>query len=215
MQWSALRWWLYLLLVGVLLFTPLPQMTSEISTRASSLKQSVHVTLYTPPEPVKTVVPPKPAPQPKPKPKPKPLPKSTPKPTPNPQQVPPPEPVKKVPEVPHESETPQVQQAPSTPPQVTPNALQSYEAKLRERIFMQKFYPTKARRLKHQGDVTVRFVVTRDGTISKYNITGSSGFATLDKAVEKLFSRIRRFEPPPESLATPYEFSITLNYRLK
>ncbi len=90
-----------------------------------------------------------------------------------------------------------------------------YEEYVYNTIKSEKRYPTKARRMRQQGSVRVRFLIDKYGEILEHKIIKSSGYRTLDRATNKLFERIGKFEVPPEKLETPFEFSIELVYRLK
>lgn len=57
-----------------------------------------------------------------------------------------------------------------------------------------KRYPQRARRLGHQGLVTVRFTLGREGRVLDFNIVRSSGHAALDDEVRDL---MRRGHMPP------------------
>jgi protein TonB len=94
------------------------------------------------------------------------------------------------------------------------NEIDRYEDYLRETIFTNKKYPTKARRMRHQGSVKIEFVIDDSGKILSYNIIKSSGFSTLDGATKRVFEKIGSFKTPPKKLETPYRLSITLKYRL-
>ncbi len=95
------------------------------------------------------------------------------------------------------------------------NEIQLYEEYLRDTIYSKKKYPTRARRMRHQGSVEMMFIIDRNGKIVKYEIVNSSKYSTLNKATMRLFEKIDKFDTPPEKLQTPYEFKITLQYKLK
>jgi len=57
-----------------------------------------------------------------------------------------------------------------------------------------KQYPSRAQRRRQEGTVDLRFVVDREGNVLSYKIERTSGYALLDREVEKM---IRRAEPLP------------------
>ena len=215
-----LRWLIYTVLMVGLFVMPLPQITQpKIKKGTTQLSKNVTVKLVAPvavkPKPkvvAKPLIKPKPKPPLKPKIPEKPKPKIPEKPKPKPEVSKPSE-VVKPPKI--QAPEPEVQEAVSVPVVPLQEVVASYESHLRDIIYAMKFYPAKARRMKHQGDVTVRFWLDATGRLKRSVILTSSGFKTLDNATEQLFERIEGFDPPPERLGEPYEFTITLNYRLK
>jgi len=55
-------------------------------------------------------------------------------------------------------------------------------------------YPEDARRLGHEGEVTLRIDVARDGSVARLEVVASSGYAELDAAALDAV-RVWRFEP--------------------
>ena len=80
------------------------------------------------------------------------------------------------------------------PAAVADTRLMAYQSSVRERIFALKRYPKQARRLHHEGSVTVRFWINGDGTMQRFELIEKSGLATLDGATEQLFEHIPGFE---------------------
>ncbi len=225
---------LYGVLISALVIFQFPQLI--VQKKVQSLKkvpQSVRVSLVAPPKPKpKKIIKPKPKPKklikpkpkkrvkPKPKPKPKPIPKAEVKEI--PKIVPPDVNITKPKKVEIKKIEPVVEIAVIPEPTVVEvltfeeeNKIENYKAYLEETIRLNKKYPTKARRMRHQGIVKIRFIIDKNGKILESEIVRSSGFSTLDKATIALFKRIDDFDDPPEALETPYEFTVPLVYKLK
>jgi len=221
-----IRLLLYIVLVAAAAFVPIPESERRGTLRAESVPSAVSVTLVAPAPPPKPSVtpppkpkiPPKPKALPKPKPKPEPAPvvKPVPRTLPEPEAAQPPQELSPVTEetVPSLSETPALRQQ-EIPAAVADTRLMAYQSSVRERIFALKRYPKQARRLHHEGSVTVRFWINGDGTMQRFELIEKSGLATLDGATEQLFEHIPGFEVPPEGVALPYELTITLRYALQ
>lgn len=225
---------LYGALIASIVVLQFPQLVVE--KKIQSLKKvpkSVRVSLVAPPKP-KPKIKPKPKPKkiikPKPKPKLKPKPKKIikPKPLPKPEVkiipkiVPPDINITKPKEVEIKKIEPIVEvvvvEEPFMPEPLSveeENEIENYKVYLEDTIRSNKKYPTKARRMRHQGSVKVRFVIDKNGKIMEYEIVRPSGFSTLDKATLSLFKRVDSFDAPPEALETPYEFTIPLVYKLR
>lgn len=75
-----------------------------------------------------------------------------------------------------------------------PGAKQDYLSVLSAWLERHKQYPARAQRRRQEGTVYLRFVVDREGRVLTYQIKGSSGYALLDREVEKM---IRRATPLP------------------
>lgn len=129
---------------------------------------------------------------------------------------PPAKPVAKTP--PTAAPTPQVvakAAAPAIDPGILATLEQRYKAMVRKKIEAKKFYPRRAKRMRKEGEVTVRFTVLRDGSISNLSIIESSGIAILDKAARQAIVKVGSFQPFPEKITrNHWEFSIPLTYNL-
>lgn len=75
-----------------------------------------------------------------------------------------------------------------------------YLLKLREKIENNKIYPTKAKKLKQQGNVIVSFEITKSGYIKKVSLKDACPYSRLNSAAIKLLKDISRFEPIPKEL---------------
>jgi protein TonB len=194
-----------------------------------------------PPPPPKTVVPPQPPavveepPLPKLAEAPKPtiaVPKPKPKPKPQPQPQPP-KPVVKKPEPPRESppaeETVEAPPAPPAPPvksaapapsiATNSNALPNWQGELLRHLAKYKRYPDDARRRGAEGVVKLKFVVDAEGNVLSYEVVGSSGNASLDRATLEMLRRAQPLPEPPKELLISGQreliapFSYTLDKR--
>ena len=181
-----------------------------------------------PPEPVKPEVkpppppPPKEIPKPKPKPKPKPVPKVTESPTALTQEEAPPEPE------PTPAET-VADAAPSTPaPPLPSSAAPPGPPTGGGPVTGARFdadylnnpkppYPPLSRRLREEGQVMLRVLVSVDGMPSRIEVRTSSGSERLDRAAEQAVSRWRfvpakRGDTPVEAwVLVPIVFKLTGN----
>jgi protein TonB len=90
-----------------------------------------------------------------------------------------------------------------------------YLAALHAEIERYKVYPLTARRRGWEGEVRVRFLVERDGTVSDVEILSSSGFSVLDEAAAATLQRIRRLPPLPSTLRlSRLRLELPMVYRL-
>ena len=91
----------------------------------------------------------------------------------------------------------------------------SYRSMVRSLIEKKKFYPARARRNHSTGEVSVSFILQRDGSILNLRISHSSGVSALDQAARKAVQKVGRFPPFPDaSRRTSWEFTVPLHYRL-
>lgn len=78
-----------------------------------------------------------------------------------------------------------------------------------------KQYPTQARQRRHQGLVTVRFTVGRDGRVLSSSIVRSSGHATLDDEVRALMRRGRMPRMPAAMKQARITMTVPIRFRLQ
>ncbi|MEC9487682.1 MAG: energy transducer TonB [Prosthecochloris sp.] len=87
-----------------------------------------------------------------------------------------------------------------------------YLSTVRTLIEQNKYYPSFARRLEHEGIVHLRLVIAADGTIKSLNILNASGYSTLDKAALKAVRKAGPFPPPPaenqQAITVPLTYSL-------
>ncbi len=86
--------------------------------------------------------------------------------------------------------------------------MERYLGIIQSRIQRLKDYPAQARLRGQEGTVEVSFAVGANGEIEDFRITQSSGSALLDRAVERLFSRLRL--PPPDQDLLPQLSALSL-----
>ena len=91
---------------------------------------------------------------------------------------------------------------------VSDSEMERYLGIIQSRIQRLKEYPAQARMRGQEGTVEVSFAVGADGKIEDFRIVRSSGSALLDRAVERLFSRLRL--PPPGQELLPQLASLNL-----
>ncbi len=78
----------------------------------------------------------------------------------------------------------------------------AYLQKVREKIVAERYYPRRAKKLRHTGIVTIAFTIVADGSILDITVTRRSRHPDLDRAAVKTLERIGRFDPIPKALHT-------------
>lgn len=103
----------------------------------------------------------------------------------------------------------------NTPGGGTPGAQADYFAEVQDWLERHKRYPRRAKLRQLQGVAVLRFVVMRDGSISKFAVEESSGHSQLDAEVLKLVVRAQPLPSIPKSMSSaeielfvPIEFSL-------
>ncbi len=100
----------------------------------------------------------------------------------------------------------------SAPASVNPQRLRNYLATIRAIVMRHRRYPRIARRLRYEGVVKLRFIITKDGTLHGLKILTSSNHAILDNAaLATLKEAAKEFPPPPKKI----EVVLPLEYRLR
>lgn len=96
------------------------------------------------------------------------------------------------------------------------SARQAYLSALVRRIQAKKYYPRKARRQRHEGEVLVAFTIEPSGRLSDIRVERSSGSETLDRAAIRTLEKVSPFRAPPEDLGrTRWELAVPIAYRLR
>ena len=90
-----------------------------------------------------------------------------------------------------------------------------YYALIYERINKNKHYPRKSRRHKEEDTIPVSFMIDKNGYISAFKIVKKSRYKTLNRAVQKVFKKIKKFSTPPREVETPLEISLEINFSLQ
>lgn len=89
-----------------------------------------------------------------------------------------------------------------------------YLSKVRRMIEQRKKYPRAAKRLRQQGVVYVKFMISQDGTIRHIGLVKKSRHEKLDKAALNILKKIRAFAPIPKELGERY-LSVTVPIKYK
>ena len=222
---------LYIAILCVIVFIPftLPKKIEKKSFKRSNT--SVNIKLVEPKVEAKKPTPPK-VKKPKPKPKKKKILKKkkpikkkvikkkivpkkvVPKPTPLPE----PEPIVDEKPEPQVVEEPVVEEEPKVQQEIsTSNAseVDAYFALIYEEINKNKYYPKKARRFRQEDTIGVSFTIDADGRVSAFKILKESRYKALNKAVKKMFKKMRKFVKPPQGAKTPLEMTIEINFNLE
>lgn len=90
----------------------------------------------------------------------------------------------------------------------------SYDQYLLSYINRYKTYPRIAERLKQQGVVDSKIIISKDGKLKDVIINKSSGFSSLDQGTINLIKSLAPFKPLPEHLDGEYEVNIPIEYIL-
>jgi protein TonB len=91
-----------------------------------------------------------------------------------------------------------------------------YFALVSAHLNRRKRYPTEAKKARQQGIVTVRFTVSRDGSVSAVSIKRSSGHDLLDQATLELLQRVAPLPRMPASMQRDsVTLSLPIDYSLK
>lgn len=161
----------------------------------------------------------KPKPKKKIKPKPKPKPKKRVKPIAKPKPVLKPEPE------PQEEPQKEVKEVKPSKPVVAKPKLSATQAEIIKSQYIQeiknaieekKYYPRRARKLHHEGTVSVRFTILKDGTIKDISLENPSRFKRLNSGALKTLQSIGKFSPIPKELnLDDWEIVVPIEYILK
>lgn len=90
----------------------------------------------------------------------------------------------------------------------------SYDQYLVSYINKFKTYPRIAERLKQQGVVISKIIITKEGQLKDVVINKSSGYSTLDQGTVNLIKSLAPFKPLPDHFKTEYEVRIPIEYIL-
>ncbi len=90
----------------------------------------------------------------------------------------------------------------------------SYDQYLVSYINKYKTYPRIAERLKQQGVVISKIVITKEGQLKDVMIDKSSGFSSLDQGTLNLIKSLAPFKPLPDQFKSEYQVNIPIEYIL-
>lgn len=94
------------------------------------------------------------------------------------------------------------------------DTLALYKGIIHSRIQRLHQYPQQARMRNQQGTVEVTFTIDADGSIANYHISRSSGSLLLDRAAERLFSRLKLPPPDPSILSNLTMLTVPVTFEL-
>jgi len=165
----------------------------------------------TPPEPE-----PKPQPDPEPKPKPEPAPTPEPEPEPQPDAKPQPEPDSRPePEATAEAPAPADAGEPISG-EGSEAARRNYLQTLRAWLSQHRHYPRRARLRGLEGDAVVTLRFDDEGMIADALVSGSTGYRSLDEALQTMLERARPFpDPPDEALIAGRTIDVPIRFSLR
>jgi protein TonB len=173
---------------------------------------------------------PKPKPKKKPKPKPKPKPKKKPKPKPEPKPIP--KKIIKVPEIQGketyldiddmdlyddieedivEEDAVEVETTQQRVQRVTNEYINNHEDEIRQMINDNLYYPRRARKRGVQGEVKVKFTLSKDAEVSNIIVLSSKSDILSRAAIKTLNNLSKKFPKPDEELVV----SIPILYKLR
>lgn len=92
---------------------------------------------------------------------------------------------------------------PAPPPPVSPRVRRTAPLVPLVRLFSADDYPAAALRAEHQGMVSYRLTVGRDGRVAACAITGSSGSPHLDSVTCRILTARARFVPARDARGRP------------
>ena len=95
------------------------------------------------------------------------------------------------------------------------DTLARYKGVIHSRIQRLYQYPPQARLRNQQGTVEITFTVDAQGNIADFRISSSSGSALLDRAAERLFSRLRLPQPEPSIVDQLNALTVPVTFELK
>lgn len=167
----------------------------------------------TPPEPEPK---PQPDPEPKPKPEPAPTPEPEPEPQPQPDAKPQPEPDSRPePEATAEAPAPADAGEPISG-EGSEAARRDYLQTLRAWLSQHRHYPRRARLRGLEGDAVVTLRFDDEGMIADALVSGSTGYRSLDEALQTMLERARPFpDPPDEALIAGRTIDVPIRFSLR
>jgi len=92
---------------------------------------------------------------------------------------------------------------------------EKYYAQIYNTIASYKYYPKRALRFKKEGVVKVSFTILSDGSYKNFKIITPSDKKIFNKAVQKLFRKLQKFEKPPSEIELPLNITININYKIR
>ena len=99
----------------------------------------------------------------------------------------------------------------------TGNEIALYYAQLAQWLERHKKYPTIARRRNQQGNVTIQFVMNKQGKLLRYELIKPSKHDSLNRATIKMLERASPMPAPPKELIgdkTELKYTIPVNFKL-
>jgi len=90
-----------------------------------------------------------------------------------------------------------------------------YYALIYAEISKHKHYPKKSKKFKQEDTISVSFSIDKDGRVSSFKILKRSQYRALNKAVKKMFKKMKRFPKAPSEVDTPLQMSIDINFKLQ
>ena len=90
------------------------------------------------------------------------------------------------------------------------SAMQSYMGQVRDFIARQKRYPKEAKLRRHQGKVTISFIINANGFVSQSKIIKSCSSRYINKSVKVLLSKLR-FKVAPEAIKNQFPKTVILD----
>ncbi len=92
----------------------------------------------------------------------------------------------------------------------TESAMQKYMGQVRDYIAKEKRYPKEAKIRRHQGNVTISFIIDADGRVSQSKIVKSCKSRYINKSIQVLLSKLR-FNVAPEAIKDQFPKTVLLD----
>lgn len=95
------------------------------------------------------------------------------------------------------------------------SVFENYYSQIYEEINRNKFYPKKSRKFRQQDTIPVHIVIDKEGYVVAFRIVKESQYKELNRAVQKMFRKIKKFKKPPKGIEMPLEIDVDINFKLK
>ncbi|WP_198353790.1 energy transducer TonB [Sphingomonas sp. MA1305] len=100
-------------------------------------------------------------------------------------------------------------------PQLAGHGPDTWEAQIMARLQRVRRYPEAARRAGQQGEVVLRFRLTRDGHVHAAAIVRGSGCAALDRAAEETLARADPLPPIPPDRPDAITLTVAIQFAVR
>jgi TonB family protein len=95
-----------------------------------------------------------------------------------------------------------------------PSRFAWYHELIHDRFYAQWEQPTSLFGGGTRFSATVQIRIERDGRISSFEVTRSSGNFVMDESIRKAGQRVRRIDPLPDGLGSGGSYTVRINFEL-